>query len=1115
MKNTKSLLAFTIVIAFALCFVALSSVNAVTTANVTVDVNDHLGNGINGVPVRYYYGSWHTFGTTNATGKCTLDLPVGNYAFDVNYAYTVQQKWQPISGDDTVVFQTALVTMKVLASGGVTELTGTNAQYYTGTWHTFGTGTTTTSMELLPGNYAFKVSYNGATQQNWQDVAGTNTAVIFQTTLVTMKVLASGGVTEVTGTNAQYYTGTWYTFDSGSTTSSMELLPASYAFGVTYNGAWQQKWQTIGTGPTEVVVFYTTKVTLQFSGTIKYYTGVWNTFTKPSMDLFQGTYPFQFDGYQTNIIVGASDIQESIVVVKFLKSGGAGIAGGAAKYYDGSWHAMGTTDGNGILIYEIPGLKGNLAFSMSYAGATTQKWQNIKDDSIVIFHTAPVTMKLLAHDGTTVLMGMNPQYYTGTWNNFGTLGHTTDSMELLPGSYAFKLSYSGASQQKWQTIGLDPTDVVFQTSLVTMELKDHSGGSLTGTNPKCYTGVWNIFGTGDTPTSMELLPGNYAFSVSYNGATQQKWQVVSGPTDNVVFTTTLVTMKLQDHLGSSLTGTNPKYYTGIWNSFGSLGYTTDSMELLPGNYAFMVSYAGTTNQKWQVVSGSTIDVVFQTTSVTMTLLAHDGTTVLTGKNPKCYTGVWNIFGTGDTPTSMELLPGNYAFSVSYNGATQQKWQDVGSNPNVVFHTTEVTIKVEKADHTELAGTDAKYYTGVWNTFGTGNTIGSKMELLPGNYAFMVSYAGTTNQKWQTIGTGPSEVVIFTTTLVTMKVLASDGTTELAGTNAQYYTGTWLMFDSGSTTSSMELLPGNYAFKVSYNGATQQKWQNVGTDPNVVFQTTRVTFHFSGDINYYFSSWNTFTKPSMELLAGNYAFSFGGSGYPTKQVWLSICGSVYEKTVAYIRVLKSTGSGQSGATATWWDWGGPASAVLGNTDGNGVLLNFMDGSHTNVLVTVTYDDATSSFINQNPNSNSFFVFQMVRVKVELRDNAGNLITSGPQPTVYYWPYGKPEQTFGTMSGGQVSKDLLPGSFLFKIKDYQGSTQQLGPINNPTTVVFQTGKVLDGGYGCTQYHQYGGPTKTFTNGIQLLPGNFYFDPGSKNLQVIAGQTLDLKTGTYTTP
>ena len=177
--------------------------------------------------------------------------------------------------------------------------------------------------------------------------------------------------------------------------------------------------------------------------------------------------------------------------------------------------------------------------------------------------------------------------------------------------------------------------------------------------------------------------------------------------------------------------------------------------------------------------------------------------------------------------------------------------------------------------TELTGT-AEYYASGWNTFGSGSTTAS-MELLPTNYTFRVSYGGASIQKKQDVSSDPA--VVFQTTPVTMQLLASDGTTELTGT-AEYYASGWNTFGSGSTTTSMELLPTNYTFRVSYGGASIQKKQDVSSDPAVVFQTVVVHSDSETATQYYASGWQTFTQ-DMELLPAAYTFKFSDGTPQTK------------------------------------------------------------------------------------------------------------------------------------------------------------------------------------------------------------------------------------------
>jgi hypothetical protein len=169
----------------------------------------------------------------------------------------------------------------------------------------------------------------------------------------------------------------------------------------------------------------------------------------------------------------------------------------------------------------------------------------------------------------------------------------------------------------------------------------------------------------------------------------------------------------------------------------------------------------------------------------------------------------------------------------------------------------------------LSGAVVQYYNGGLKPFGTTGSDGTaKMLLAAGTYNFLISYAGASQQKSQDVSKNPN--VNFQTVLVTMKLLSSAGK-ELGG-GAQYDAGGLKTFGAGTTTTTMELLPLTYNFQITYAGASQQKSQNVATNPTVVFQTVQVHSDSGKCTNYNAGGWKTFTQ-NMELLPGTYTFRF--------------------------------------------------------------------------------------------------------------------------------------------------------------------------------------------------------------------------------------------------
>jgi len=872
---------------------------------VIVKLLDSGGNGLAGGVAKYSSGGWQTIGTTPANGTLVhfFDGVKGNIKFRMEYAGHATEKYQDISSNSTVVFQTTLVTMKLLDSGG-NPLSGT-AKYSGGGWEQFGSGTTTTTMELLPNNIKFRVEYGGHAKEKYQDV-GSDPVVVFNTVQVTMKLLNSGG-TELSGT-AKYSGGGWETFGGGTTTTTMELLPNNIKFRVEYGGHAKEKYQDVGSDP--VVVFNTVLVTMklldsgnnELAGNAKYSGGGWQQFgsgtTTTTMELLPNNIKFRVEygghaneKYQdvgSNPVVEFKTIQ---VTMKLLDSGDNELAG-TAKYSGGGWQQF----GSGTTTTTMELLPNNIKFRIEYAGHANEKYQDVETDPVVIFRTKLVTVKLL--DSNSNELEGTAKYSGGGWQQFGD-GTTTTSMELLPNNIKFRVEYGGHANEKYQDVGDDPV-VVFNTVLVTMKLLDSEGNELAATAK--YSGAgWKTFGDGTTTTTMELLPNNIKFRVEYGGSALEKYQDVSVD-PLVIFTGTAVTLQFTGEI---------QYSAGGWKTF-----TKPTVTLLPGNYKFRFSGSGyPAFEKYIEVSGSEM----KKSIAYLRLIDHSGNGIKDGI-AKFSQGGWQDAGTtnsnGVTIGVVDGLVGNVKFRMESAGHANEKYQNISANSFVVFQTTLVTMKLLDSGGTELAGT-AKYSGGGWKTFGTGTTT-TTMELLPNNIKFRVEYAGHANEKYQDVGSDP--VVIFQTTLVMMKLLASDGTTELSGT-AKYSGGGWEKFGDGTTSTTMELLPNNIKFRVEYAGHAKEKYQDVGSDPEVVFNTVLVTMklldsgggELNGTAKYSGAGWETFgdgeTTTTMELLPNNIKFRVEYAGH-AKEMYQDVSSEpivVFNTVNVTMKLLDSDGS----------------------------------------------------------------------------------------------------------------------------------------------------------------------------------------------------------------
>jgi len=462
-----------------------------------------------------------------------------------------------------------------------------------------------------------------------------------------------------------------------------------------------------------------------------------------------------------------SALSGNAVTVQLQDSSGAPLSGGAVRVYDGGWQYLGTTDASGQVVATLD--PGTYTFRMTYGSASVEKTQDISGGAPVVFSTAAVRVELRDSAGS---LGALPSegvvsYYASGWRSFGSTAGGVASKELLPRSYTFRMAHGGASLERSQDVGGNGT-VRFQTQAVQVELRDSAGnlGALPSEGSvKYYASGWRTFGTtSGGVVSKELLPKRYSFRMTYEGASLEKTQDISSGAP-VVFGTVAVRVELRDGAGNL--GTLPsegsvKHYASGWRTFGATSGGVAIKELLPKSYSFRMTYNGASLEKTQDVSSDPL-VVFGTVAVRVELRDSAGNlgTLPSEGSVKHYASGWRTFGsTSGGVVSKELLPKNYSFRMTYNGASLENTQDVSGDPLVVFQTTPVRVEVYEIDGAEVPadGVNVKFYASGWRTFGNTAANAVTKELLPKGYTFRATHGSARDERAQNVAIDP--LVIF-------------------------------------------------------------------------------------------------------------------------------------------------------------------------------------------------------------------------------------------------------------------------------------------------------------------------------------------------------------------
>ncbi len=362
-----------------------------------------------------------------------------------------------------------------------------------------------------------------------------------------------------------------------------------------------------------------------------------------------------------------------------------------------------------------------------------------------------------------------------------------------------------------------------------VKLISSTGTRLTSGSLQYYEGNWkDATNNNDGTFTINTTAKTLSLRMTYEYGTQTKSNVTVG-TDTAIFQTVNAQIKLQDTKGNLIDTGTVQYYAGAWRTLGTTVNGMAAKELLANSYSFRMTYAGGSNDKAQDI-GVNPTVVFQTVNAAVQLQDSHGSLIDQG-TVQYYAGAWRDFGmTSGGVTTKELLPNTYSFRMTYAYGSNDKQQNISTNPSVVFQTVNATVQLKNSQGNLIDTGTVQYYAGTWRNFGTTAGGVAAKELLPNNYTFRMTYGYVSNDKAQDIST--NSTLAFSTVLCTINVTNSQSQ-PVNNVQASYYSGAW--WQIGPTVNGQvtkELLPANLTFRITYGTSHQDKTQNLATN-NVV------------------------------------------------------------------------------------------------------------------------------------------------------------------------------------------------------------------------------------------------------------------------------------------
>ncbi len=572
---------------------------------------------------------------------------------------------------------------------------------------------------------------------------------------------------------------------------------------------------------------------------------------------------------------------------------------------------------------------------------------------------------------------------------------------------------------------------------VVFKVVNSSGGDLSDVTIRRTNGGAVILGTTNAAgeLTVDLAPGNYTFSATYNLTGQS--QAVSVPAGGtaVNFQTSQLNILVKQFGGDPISGAQLRYVaTGtnftIGNSDGSGQIAT---EMFPGSYNVTAQVKGTSSTIQTTVTAGINNLTFTTSPVSVTV-RNSSSEALSGV-PVWFVGLGTNQNFGPTDANgvatAEIFPGTYPFRASYQGTG-------GS--------TDLTVPVEG---TSLTMYTSKANVTVKNTCSNTPIEGVIVRYQASGTTFTLGTTGATGNLSAELFSGPSSAFDFTALL--------------------------------NGTSGIQSVP--------FNGSVL----SAGNVVNIDFAPTLVSFSQAGSKTVFTGGSNRSVANPIYLFAGTYNFTFNGQyTFP-----LEISGCTYDKSVA-ILVGKSGTNGPlvgAGGRGGYGSNFGTFFITNGPTNANGIAYDIRNTSATKTMSYELGINNSTAVVTQDISVNNVFSFQARQVTLKLAKCSGAGIAGGSARYgaganfgSAFWPGG------ATDANGETKADLFPGTFSFEMA-YQSTTEVKQSITVPdanTTFTWNTTSVtLKWPYDIA----YGGATgdSRFFNkpSMELLPGTFKFN------------------------